>query len=353
MQGKNANNILLPLVTDCKKESIKEPPPLLILPAEKPLEVLKDSVAPSTQCEARQKQKVLVPLILFALTVATTIVSGATFKGVNPFENPSQLFEGLPFSLTLLTILLSHEFGHFFVSQRHGVPVSLPYFIPAPPFITLGTFGAVIKASPAGIHKKALLDIGAAGPLAGFIIAVAATVIGLNLSEVARLPKTGEGYGLGSSIIFQILSYLVIGAIPENQGLVLHPIAFAGWIGFFITCINLLPIGQLDGGHIAYAVFGKRHRAISISMVMLLIIFGVFIWSGWLISAFLVAILFARYPYPPLTDDQVVLGKERRLIGWFSLVVFVVIFLPSPICHVRFAEPKAVMGCKCKMGIMP
>ena len=307
---------------------------------------------PSTQCEAKQRPKLLVPIILFLLTAATTIVSGVTFKGIDPFKNPSRLLEGLPFSFTLLTILLAHEFGHFFASQRHGMQSSLPYFIPAPPLITLGTFGAVIKSRAQDINKKALLDIGAAGPLAGFVIAIAATVIGLNLSEVATLPKTGEVNGLGSSIIFQILSYLVIGSVPENQGILLHPIAFAGWIGFLMTSVNLLPIGQLDGGHIAYAVFGKRHRAISITMLMFLIILAVFTWPGWLFLAILYAILCVRHGHPSLPDGQVTLGRKRRLIGWFSLVVFVLTFLPLPMCHYRFGESKMATGCKCKIAVM-
>lgn len=302
--------------------------------------------------EERQKPKVLVPIILFLLTAATTIVSGATFKGIDLFKNPLRLLEGLPFSLTLLTILLAHEFGHFFASQRHGIQSSLPYFIPAPPLITPGTFGAVIKSRAQDINKKALLDIGAAGPLAGFIIAIAATTIGLHLSKVVTLPKTGEGYGLGSSIIFQILSYLVIGSVSENQGILLHPVTLAGWIGFLMTSVNLLPIGQLDGGHIASALFGKSHRVISITVLMLLIIFGIFIWPGWLISALLVTILFARHPHPPLTDGQAVLGRKKRLIGWLSLVVFVFTFLPLPMCHYRFGESEKAIGCKCKIGIM-
>lgn len=309
-------------------------------------------IPPSTQCEAKQRPKLLVPAILFLLTAATTTASGAAFKGVNPFKNPSHLLEGLSFSLTLLAIIIAHELGHFFASQRHGVQTSLPYLIPAPPLITPGTFGAIIKARGQDINKKALLDIGAAGPLAGFIVAIAVTIIGLRLSKLATLPKTGEGYGLGSSIIFQTLSYLTIGSVPENQGILLHPIALAGWIGFLMTCVNLLPIGQLDGGHIAFALFRKSSRAISITTIMLLLIFGIFIWHGWLISALMVTILFVRHSPPSLPDGQAVLGGKRKLIGWLSLIVFVVAFLPSPICHGRFAESKAIIGCKCKMSVM-
>jgi len=311
-----------------------------------------NEMPPSTQCEAKQRPKFLVPIILFLLTAATTIVSGATFKGIDPFKNPSRLLEGLPFSLTLLTIILAHEFGHFFASQRHGVQASLPYLIPAPPLITPGTFGAIIKSRAQGINKKALLDIGAAGPLAGFIIAIAATIIGLHLSKMATLPKTGEGYGLGSSIIFQILSYFVIGSVPDNQAILLHPIALAGWIGFLMTSVNLLPIGQLDGGHIAFALFERSNRAISITMIMFLIILGIFIWHGWLFSALLVTILFVRHRHPSSPDGQAVLDWKRKFVGWLSLIVFVIIFLPSPICHYKFGESKTTTGCKCKMGVI-
>ena len=310
-----------------------------------------NEMPPSTQCEARQKQKILVPVILFLLTAATTIVSGATFKGVDPFKNPLRLIEGLPFSVTLLTILLSHEFGHFFALQRYGIQSSLPYFIPAPPFITPGTFGAIIKSKAQDINKKALLDIGAAGPLAGFIVAIVATIIGLHLSKIVILPATVEGDWLGSSTIFQILSYLVIGSVSENQGIALHPVALAGWIGFFITSINLLPIGQLDGGHIASALFGKINRAISITMIMLLIILGVFTWPGWLFWALLNSILIIKHPHPPLTYDNVI-DRKRRVIGWLSLVVFALTFLPSPVCHGSFSKSKTVLGCKYKIGIM-
>ncbi|MBI5875577.1 MAG: site-2 protease family protein [Deltaproteobacteria bacterium] len=140
--------------------------------------------------------------------------------------------------------------------------------------------------------------------------------------------------------------------MPDNQGILLHPAALAGWIGFLMTCVNLLPIGQLDGGHVAFALFGRSNRAISITIIVLLLIFGIFIWHGWLFSALLVTILCVRHRHPSLPDEQVMLGWKRKLIGWFSIVVFVLTFLPSPICHGRFAELKAVMGCKCKMGVM-
>ena len=284
---------------------------------------------PAIQHEVRQRPKLLVPLILFILTVFTTIIAGALQKGVNPFQEPLRLVEGIPFSLTLLTILLTHEFGHFFASRRHGVKASFPYFIPAPPPFLVGTFGAVIKTRSPIMDKRALLDIGAIGPLAGFLTAIVATIIGLSFSTIITIPEEKEVLGLGSSLIFSLLSYFVIGPVPEGQDILLHPIAFAGWIGFFITSLNLLPIGQLDGGHIVYAVFGIWHRLISIIMILILTVFGIFTWQGWLFWAILVTLLGIKHP--SLMDGQIALDRRRKIIGWLSLAVFVLTFIPLPI----------------------
>ena len=284
---------------------------------------------PPTQHAVRRRRDFLIPIALFILTVATTIIAGALQKGVNPFQEPFRLIEGIPFSLTLLTILLTHEFGHFFASRRHGVKASFPYFIPAPPPFLVGTFGAVIKTRSPIMDKRALLDIGAIGPLSGFLTSIIMTVIGLNFSTIITIPEEKEVLGLGSSLIFSILSYFVIGPVPEGQDILLHPIAFAGWIGFFITSLNLLPIGQLDGGHIIYAVFGKWHRLISITMIGILVIFGIFTWQGWLLWAMLVTLLGIKHP--PLMDGQIALDRRRKIIGWLSLAVFVLTFIPLPI----------------------
>jgi len=283
----------------------------------------------TTQHAVRRRREFIIPIALFILTVATTIIAGALQKGVNPFQEPFRLIEGIPFSLTLLTILLTHEFGHFFASRRHGVKASFPYFIPAPPPFLVGTFGAVIKTRSPIMDKRALLDIGAIGPLAGFITSIVVTVIGLNFSTIITIPEEKEVLGLGSSLIFSILSYFVIGPVPEGQDILLHPIAFAGWIGFFITSLNLLPIGQLDGGHIIYAVFGKWHRLISITMIVTLTVFGIFTWQGWLFWAILVTLLGIKHP--PLMEGQIALDRKRKIIGWLSLAVFVLTFIPLPI----------------------
>lgn len=279
----------------------------------------------------RQRPKIIIPVILFMLTVITTTVSGAIQKWINPLIEPLRIIEGLPFSLTLLGILLAHEFGHFFASRRHGVQTTIPYFIPAPPLFLTGTFGAVIKSISPITNRKALLDIAVSGPVAGFVVSVAATVIGLKLSYAIPLqqPYTLYGYGFSSSIIFHILSYLVFGPETEPRCILLHPIGVAGWIGLFVTSANLLPVGQNDGGHIAYAVFGKNHYLISITILILLIVLGIFTWPGYIVWAILFLIFGIRHPL--LDDDLIVLDRKRKITGCLNLVIFALTFMPAPI----------------------
>jgi membrane-associated protease RseP (regulator of RpoE activity) len=175
-------------------------------------------------------------------------------------------------------------------------------------------------------NKRALLDIGASGPIAGFVVAVVAVAIGLRHSTVTE--TTIEGVKLGAPLIFSFLSNIVIGPIPDHYDVLLHPIAFAGWIGMFVTALNLIPIGQLDGGHIIYAVFGKYHRAISLSMIPILIVFGMVGWPGWFLWAVLPLIFGINHP--PVMDSDSLLDRNRRIIGWLSLAIFVLTFTPTP-----------------------
>jgi membrane-associated protease RseP (regulator of RpoE activity) len=269
-----------------------------------------------------------LPLLLFIATVFTTLLAGALQQGANPFRNPASLAAGIPFSFTLLAILLTHEFGHYFASKHHGVPATLPYFIPAPPIpFIIGTFGAFIRMKAPILRKKALLDIGAAGPIAGFIVTVPAIVIGLQLSEVVKISGK-EGILLGNPLLFSILSHWVIGTPPDGFDVVLHPIAFAGWIGLLVTFLNLIPIGQLDGGHVGYAILGERQRYISMAMVGILVIMGFLAWPGWFLWAFLTTVLGTRHP--PVIDGDSPLDTKSRLIGVTTLVIFILCFVPVP-----------------------
>lgn len=266
-----------------------------------------------------------VNIVLLLMTAATTLVAGALQQGVDPIAEPGRLWEGLPFSVTLLFILGSHEFGHYFVSRRHGVEVTLPYFIPAPSFI--GTFGAFIKMKSPIMDRRVLLDIGAAGPIAGMIAAVPVVVAGLIVSEVR--PGAAEGgIELGTSLLFAFLNWVVHGYIPDEANIILHPVAFSGWIGLLVTSLNLLPVGQLDGGHVAYAILGRRQRKVAAAVIALLFVLGVIGWSGWLIWVALLVLL--GIYHPPVVYEWVTLDRKRRVVGWMTLALFVATFTPVP-----------------------
>lgn len=268
----------------------------------------------------------LLNIFLFVLTFFSTLTAGALNLGINIFEYPSQIIEGFPFASTIMTILLCHEFAHYFASYRHNTVATLPYFIPAPSFI--GTLGAFIKMKSPIITRKALIDIGASGPLAGFIVSIIASIIGLYLSDIVRIQPDKEYIKLGDSIVFKFLSWVIIGNVPDGYDIFLHPIGFAGWIGLFVTSLNLLPIGQLDGGHITYALIGEKHRNLSIFFIILLIIIGVVFWLGWLLWAIMMLILGINHP--PVVYWERNLPINRVWIGFISFVIFFLTFIPEP-----------------------
>ncbi|RJQ15961.1 MAG: site-2 protease family protein [Nitrospiraceae bacterium] len=266
-------------------------------------------------------------VLLFIATFITTLLAGAMMNGVIPWEHPEKIYLGLPFSLTLLFILLTHEMSHYFMSHKHNVPATLPYFIPAPSII--GTFGAVIKMQPPIPDRRSLIDIGASGPIGGFIIAVIACVVGLQLSEVKPSGEIQEGISFGSSILFNFLSGIILKVDPDKYDVLLHPVAFAGWIGLLVTSLNLLPIGQLDGGHIVYALFGEKHSWISRGMIPVLVILGIVFWSGWLVWA--VIMIFLGYRHPPVVYPYIQLDRKRKIVGWIAFAIFVLTFTPAPV----------------------
>ncbi len=267
-----------------------------------------------------------VHLLLFILTLLSTLFVGAMQTGVDLLKEPVKLYKGVPFSLTLMTILLSHELSHYFTSKKHGIKATLPYFIPAPTII--GTFGAFIKMKSPIVTRKALIDIGASGPIAGFIISVLATIIGLQMSEVVPIAKTRGVLNLGDSILFSFLAKLVLGITPADSDILLNPVAFAGWIGLFVTSINLIPVGQLDGGHIAYALLGEKHIRLSFLLILVMVSLGLLLWEGWFVWAVLLLILGLRHP--PVIYWEIPLDYKRKFIGWLALVIFVLTFIPVP-----------------------
>ncbi len=263
-------------------------------------------------------------IVLFIMTALTTLTAGAIQKGVDPLKEPFRIYQGLPFSAALMVILLSHELSHFFTSKRNHTVATLPYFIPAPTLI--GTFGAVIRMKSPILSRSALIEIGASGPLVGFAFSIVASVVGLLNSTVVR--SSGAILSLGDSLIFSGLSRLIVGPVPKGYDVMLHPIAFAGWIGLFVTSLNLLPVGQLDGGHIAFAFLGRKHYYISAGIVATLAVIGLVFWEGWLIWAALLIILGLKHP--PVYEWEVPLDGKRRTMGILALVIFVLTFIPRP-----------------------
>jgi membrane-associated protease RseP (regulator of RpoE activity) len=232
---------------------------------------------------------------------------------------------GLPFSLTLMTILLAHEMGHYLASMYHRVDASLPYFLPSP---LMGTFGAFIRVRSPIYSKRSLFDIGVAGPLTGFVFLMPALAVGLAFSKVIPgIANQGE-IQFGAPALQWLLERLIFPGV-RSADICLHPVARAAWVGMLATALNLLPIGQLDGGHILYAFFPRRHRAISRLLCFLLLPLG-FFWLGWLFWGLVLLWLGRRHPV--ICDDSV-LTPGRRKLGWVALAVFILCFIYAPVAN--------------------
>ncbi len=279
--------------------------------------------APHRQC------RLWVHILLFLITLLTTTTVGALMEGNDPISGVRGFASGFPFSLTILTILGVHEFAHYMAGKKWGIEVTLPYFIPAP-FPPIGTFGAVIRMRSSIPNRRALVDVGAAGPIAGFVLSIAACVIGLGMSQVVPLQGAADSaISLGESVLFKLLSLIVIGPVGKNQDVLLHPIAFAGWIGLFVTALNLMPFGQLDGGHVLFALSPKLHDLFRRLRVPLLLFMGMVFWSGWYVWAVLLIFIGGVHPYPDYMERK--LDPVRIAISLISLAVFIVCIMPAPV----------------------
>ena len=284
----------------------------------------------------RPRRIPVVHFLLFLLTFLTTSMAGAFQAGANPLRDWSSIAAGFPFAVTLLSILLIHELGHYTLAKRHGVEATLPYFIPGPPFF-VGTFGAFIRMKSPPSTRRALFDVGAAGPWAGLLVAIPAVLVGLRLSEVHPLGLTDEGLILGDSILFSFLTRVALGTTPSDATIVLHPVALAGWFGLFVTCLNLLPVGQLDGGHVTYAMFCRAHRWIARVFLLVIAFLGMRGWEGWFV--WIVLLMVIGIDHPPTRDTTTPLRGYRRLAAWLTVAAFVVTFMPEPL---TMAEPSPV-----------
>jgi membrane-associated protease RseP (regulator of RpoE activity) len=284
-------------------------------------------------------------LLLFVLTAAATTVIGADyFAGfVSEFgtrqvtlSQSELLLRGLWYSGTVLAILGSHEFGHYFACRYYDVDASLPYFLPFP-LPPSGTLGAVIRIREPIPSKRTLFDIGVAGPIAGFVLAVPALVLGMAMSHVVRMPPANNG-GLefGEPLLFQLVSKLFFGTPAAGYLVNTHPMTFGAWFGLLATSLNLFPIGQLDGGHISYAVLGRKSSYVTLAMLAVTV--GLVFFSvSWLVTTVLLIgmlIVFGRH-HPRTFDEHVPLDRRRKLIALFAVVMFVLCFTPAPIRFVK------------------
>src|SRR6266545_2850422 len=262
-----------------------------------------------------------VNVVLFLLTVLSTLAAGYFFSPSFPF---------LTFN-PLVAILGTHEFGHYFTARHYGASVSLPYFIPAPPPIFIfGTLGAVIRMRSPARDRNSLFDIAVAGPLAGLVVALLALWLGLTWSRVGAMPP-GGGMQFGDSLLMRFFTWLVFGSIPQGMDIFVHPIALAGWVGLFVTALNLIPVGQLDGGRIAYALFGARHRQVSVATFLALLALGAVTGSGnWFFLAFLLFFVMGFQHQPPL-DDLSPLSPGRYAVGVACLILLVLLIPPVPV----------------------
>lgn len=285
---------------------------------------------------ADRRQRVWINVVLLVATLLTTTWAGALHQGVNLLQEPGRFAVGLPYALGLMAILGAHELGHYFTARYHGIAVTLPYFIPIP--FALGTFGAFIRILSPARDRRALFDMAVAGPYAGLILAIPALLIGLPLSHVVTaqagehiVAGIGGGMSLESSLLLTLLAKLSIGdGLAAGNTLLLHPIAFAGWLGLLVTALNLMPIGQLDGGHMADAMFGRRASSfLSSAAIVALVILGIFVWSGLLFWAFIAFFVAGRKGLPPLNDIDH-LGPGRLVAGWLAFAILSAILMPVP-----------------------
>jgi len=285
------------------------------------------------------QDRVWLHALLFVLTFATTTLAGighyvafrADFLTSPSVLSARLIWTGLYYSVTILAILGCHELGHYFACRYYDVDASLPFFLPVPTPLT-GTLGAFIRIREPIPAKRMLFDIGIAGPLAGFAVALPALLLGISLSHVAKLPPNFSGFELGEPPLFKLVSWLTWGSIPEGYSLNLHPIGFAAWFGLLATALNLFPVGQLDGGHICYAVFGRRSTYVTIVMVMVAIGLS-FTSASWIVwTGLMVVMLLVFGPrHPRVFDEEVPLDPVRRWMALAALIILGLCFTPAPI----------------------
>lgn len=287
---------------------------------------------------ARRRRRPLPPgvnLACFAATVVSTLVAGTLLTlddtswrtTLDILLSPSYWPLGLPYAVSILLILGSHEMGHYVACRIYRIEASLPFFLPAPHMF--GTFGAVIRIRAPFTSRRALFDVGVAGPIAGFIVAIPVLLYGLGHSAVThQTPRAGDTW-LGSCLLLDLLYPFFFHGGP-GVSIRLHPVFAAAWLGLLATALNLLPIGQLDGGHVLYAISPRLHAIVSRYGIPALIVLGIAI-GGWHLVTFGVIFAILGWRHPPVLDESEGLGRGRLAVAWMALAIFVVCFIPQPI----------------------
>lgn len=314
-----------------------------------PAEFLQENSRPTVNQPSKKKRPPFrLALFLFVSTGLTTLFAGYSLHLGFLYQageltsypslaalamDPSLILTGLPFAAALMLILVAHESGHYFACRYYGINCTLPYLIPAPPFLNMfGTFGALIRIKSPFIHRRQLFDVGIAGPIAGFVVTLPVLVIGLLLSGQNVMPESGNGYTLlfGEPLLFKLASVLLFEG--EGADLNLHPLGWAAWIGMLATSLNLLPAGQLDGGHIVYALFGNRtHALLSWMTAGGLLLLGLWSWPVLAYLLFGILLLIMKLTHPPTLLDSEMVDPARRFLGAVALAIFILTFIPVPV----------------------
>jgi Zn-dependent protease len=311
------------------------------------------------QLEAEPRSWPIVHVLLLLATIVTTLGSGALMRDVDPFATRfldlgswslpyptridfGRLWRGASFAVPFLTVLLTHEMGHYLAARRHRVRASLPYFLPFPPYLSvIGTLGAFIRLKGPTVRRSILFDIGASGPVASLVLSLPMFIVGLTMSEAVPGPSslatpflirfTGQNVWLGNGILTHVLGS-VFGPVPVGEELILlHPVALAGWLGLFVTALNLLPLGQLDGGHILYSLFPEGHKRVARLFLLSLIPLG-FAWWGWWGWGLLVLVVHrGQVVHPSVVLPEARMTPAREALGWFLFLTFLLTLTPVPI----------------------
>jgi membrane-associated protease RseP (regulator of RpoE activity) len=303
---------------------------------------LKELLAVPGTMPEKSDSRLWVHALLFAATILTTLYVGAGMSEARPPDDLwwplLNLWEGWPFSVSLLSILVAHEMGHYVVNRFHGLAATLPYFIPLPipDFLgnVFGTMGAVILAKGRMTNRRVMLDIGAAGPIVGLVVAIPVVLIGLSLSHVEPLPVDHIYSMEGNSLLYLLLKFALFRQWLPSGGVdvMIHPVAFAGWAGILVTSLNLIPAGQLDGGHVLYSLLGERAGRFTWPIIGALAVLGAFVWPGWILWAGLVFFFGRGHPAP--LDEVTRLDTARKLVAVLTLLLLVLTFTPIPLTYV-------------------